>query len=458
MAPTTRSVTSTNAAAVDRCPIERLDQLSGSVVFEDWTSHRDLFSVGTNHRSEELAFQGWQRFKEAFAPELIERAVASSGIKVSRVLDPFGGSGTTALAAQFLGVVPVIGEVNPFLADLIEAKLTRYDITALHQDVEQFVYQVGAISHLAADFDLMPPGVSFLPATFVEPGVKGRWLFSKELFHIYAACLRLADGITDPAHRRLLRVIVGGTLVGQSNVRISGKGRRYRNGWLERQTFPEEAVSAIVAATREALADIEYYNVRAEPAFQLLRGDSRELIASVDEVQLAVFSPPYPNSFDYTDVYNIELWVLGYLTNMQENRDLRLATLSSHVQIKRDFAPEPGGSETLVRTLEALKLDATKLWSPHLPTMVGAYFADMLTVMSNVSERLSPGGQIWMVVGDSRYGGVDIPVANVLNELAVNSGLHHISSEPFRSMRTSPQQGGAEELAETLIVLEKRSL
>ena len=30
---------------------------------------------------------------------------------------------------------------------------------------------------------------------------------------------------------------------------------------------------------------------------------------------LAVFSPPYPNSFDYTDVYNVELWAMGYLRN-----------------------------------------------------------------------------------------------------------------------------------------------
>ncbi len=303
----------------------------------------------------------------------------------------------------------------------------------------------------------MPPRVSFLPATFVEPGVNGRWLFSKDLFRAYAAALHLAEKPSDLAHQRLLRVIIGGTLVGQSNVRISGKGRRYRTRWLERQSKPELAIAAIVAATRDALSDIEYYNNRAESAFQVLRGDSRESLENLDEVQLSVFSPPYPNSFDYTDVYNIELWMLGYLTSMQDNRELRLATLSSHVQVKREFATAPEESETLQRTLEALCLGTTKLWSRHLPMMVGAYFADMRSILSKVASSLSIGGMIWMVVGDSRYGGVDIPVASVLKELAESLGLAHISTEPFRSMRTSPQQGGAEELAESLVVLQKRT-
>ncbi len=34
--------------------------------------------------------------------------------------------------------------------------------------------------------------------------------------------------------------------------------------------------------------------------YVVLRGDSRELLGSIDEADLAVFSPPYPNSFDYT--------------------------------------------------------------------------------------------------------------------------------------------------------------
>ncbi len=91
--------------------------------FHDWTGNRDLLSIGTNVGSKPLPFQRWRNFKEAFAPELVAQAVGEMGGHVEHVLDPFAGSGTTGLAAQFLGVRPTLIEVNPYLADLIEAKL-----------------------------------------------------------------------------------------------------------------------------------------------------------------------------------------------------------------------------------------------------------------------------------------------------------------------------------------------
>ncbi len=93
------------------------------VTFEDWTQRRSVSSLGTNAGAAELPFQSWRHFKEAFAPELIARAVAHSQLPVKHCIDPFGGSGTTSLACQFLGIHPITMEVNPFLADLIEAKL-----------------------------------------------------------------------------------------------------------------------------------------------------------------------------------------------------------------------------------------------------------------------------------------------------------------------------------------------
>jgi hypothetical protein len=59
-----------------------------------------------------------------------------------------------------------------------------------------------------------------------------------------------------------------------------------------------------------------------------------------------------------------------------------------------------------------------------------------------------------MIVGDSRYGGIDVPVADALIEMAPHLEFSVVSVEPFRSMRASPQQGGRHELAESLLTLE----
>jgi hypothetical protein len=141
-------------------------------------------SLGTNTgAATELPFQNWRRFKEAFAPELVARAVAESNIQVKRCLDPFGGSGTTALACQFLGIYPVMIEVNPFLADLIEAKLTSYDPDVLARDFGRLVDRASkGPSNIESVFSQCPP-------TFVELGVAGRWIFDRSVASRIAAWL-----------------------------------------------------------------------------------------------------------------------------------------------------------------------------------------------------------------------------------------------------------------------------
>jgi len=165
------------------------------------------------------------------------------------------------------------------------------------------------------------------------------------------------------------------------------------------------------------------------------------MLRKVKPIDLAVFSPPYPNSFDYTDVYNVELWALGYLDGPAANTRLRLSTLASHVQIKRPFAPAPQGSALLKKILRALQAVRAELWDGNIPNMVGAYFADMVQIVTLVAKRLPRAGQAWMVVGDSGYAGVRIPVAEILAELASGTGCRVVTKEPFRSMRASAQQG-----------------
>ena len=97
----------------------------------------------------------------------------------------------------------------------------------------------------------------------------------------------------------------------------------------------------------------------------------------------------------------------------------------------------------------------SELWNPHIPEMIGGYAGDLATVMAQLSTGLRPRGRVYMVVGDSRYAGVDISVAMILHEISVPMGYKLVRLEPFRSMRSSPQQGGRRELEETLLVFEK---
>ena len=420
-----------------------------ATTFSDWLDGRTIPHLSTNSGAAAVAFQGWRHFKEAFAPELIQSAFdetsAALGRRVETIVDPFGGSGTSALAAQFLGALPTTIEVNPFLADLIEAKLSSYETSALTEGFN-------SVTSSASDPKMIFEGA---PKTFIEPGVKGRYLFSKD---VARALLQLREGIwslDDQRTRRLFLVMLSSVALEVSNVVVSGKGRRYRRNWIERQATAETARSAFSEKVVKAIYDIERFGDRANLGYRVLRGDARSLVKDVGQQDLAIFSPPYPNSFDYTDVYNVELWVGGYLRSAGDNKSLRTATLRSHVQVARAYSVGAPATITLARTLRDLEDVRERLWDLAIPDMVAAYFDDMRIVLSDLFGQLSPRGRAYVVVGDSQYAGIGIPVATILEEIAIEVGYATERSTAFRSMRSSPQQGGHASLKETLLVLKR---
>lgn len=421
---------------------------AGGSSFDAWTGGRAAAVSSTNAGADALPFQRWHRFKEAFSPELIAEAVRSSPIPVRRLADPFGGSGTSALAAQFLGVEPVTIEVNPFLADLIAAKLAGYSTAALLTGLNRVARTAANARTRGA------AAMRALPDTFAEPGVKGRWLFDRL---VAMEIIRLRGAIEaerDPAIRRLFKVLLGGLIVSFSNAIVSGKGRRYRVNWQERRVDSKCVIPTFASAVAAAIVEITACASRPMRSSMVICGDSRALLAQVGPVDQIVCSPPYPNSFDYTDVYNMELWMLGYLDSSVANTRLRRATLSSHVQVSRNFAPPPK-SPTLQRALRALQEVSDQLWDRRIPAMVGAYFADLEGLLATGAQLLPPGGQFWMVVGDSQYADVHVQVARILTELGPAAGLKVERISPFRSMRVSPQQSGRPMLSEDLVVFSR---
>lgn len=421
---------------------------AASVSFDTWIGDRKHKSLGTNAGAPPLAFQNWRHIKEAFAPELVARAVSettdSLGRPVETCIDPFSGSGTTPLACQFLGVMPTAIEVNPFLSDLIEAKLTPIDG---HSVKSQLIEILATTSEL--DPKSYYPGA---PPTFLEPGVKGRYLFSYELASRIASLLDAILSIEDVALRRFFRILLGSAAIDVCNATVSGKGRRYRKNWQAQQSTPDELDKFFASGVRAALRDSQKFTPRHTHSFSLHRGDALQILRTIGEADLAVFSPPYPNSFDYTDIYNIELWILRYLRNSEENTRLRMNTIRSHVQIKRDMTTGalPAIIQNSIERLRAVE----NLWNPWIPDMIGAYFADLTATMKELKRILPSRGRAYVVLGDSRYSEIHIPVIQGFGDTAAELDFEVVCIEPLASKRTSPQQGGRRELGESLVILE----
>ena len=432
------------SAALPRLKLRHADAL------EEWLGRLHATApASSNVPAMGLPFQRWFKFKEAFSPALIIDSLRRADGPVHTCLDPFGGCGTTGLTAQFLGIRPTLIEVNPFIADLAEAKLASYDRLALLDD---FYDLVRAARGLAPASDCW----ASLPSTFCQPGIDGRYLYRRDTLSRILAYREAIERLARPAHARLFRVLLGSILVPCSNAVVNGKGRKYRGGWQGQEKGPQDVDRLLAGAFSRAIEDLERYAERAEHEYEVVRGNCIERVSTVEQVDAAIFSPPYPNSFDYTDIYNIELWVLGYLASQEDNAQLRRSTLRSHVQCTFDAPNVTAESPTLARTVVRLGRVRARLWDPRIPEMIAGYFSDLALLLRHLRSTVRVGGSTFVVVGDSSYRDVPIRVAEILAEIAETEGYETRAVTTIRQMRTSAQQGGGQDLNESVLHLRNR--
>lgn len=401
----------------------------------------------TNQDGKGTAFQRWFHFKEAFSPAFVSAAIASLGYRPRHIIDPFGGSGTSAITAQLLSIDTTTIEVNPFLADVIKAKVSTLTAEKLRCAAADFQAML-----LATRSDLSH--LSHWPATFIESEEKERWIFPLDVARRLSQYITCIESIEDKDVQRFFRVALGAVLVDCSNIYVNGKGRRYRTGWQINQPNAHLLDERFASQFNTSFEDVLRFEQRPSSRVKVVNGDSRTALAHIEEpADLVVFSPPYPNSFDYTDIYNVELWALGYIGNSADNRKLRNGTLRSHVQIRREYDKPSGTSPKLAKTLDALNAQQGALWDADIPAMVGGYFRDLEQILEQSKRLLTPTGKVMMVVGDSRYANVRIEVATILAELASDMGFGHVITREVRQMRSSAQQGGHFQLAESIVEL-----
>ena len=401
----------------------------------------------TNQDGKGTAFQRWFNFKEAFSPTFVTTAIESLGFKPTHVADPFGGSGTTAITSQLLGIDATTIEVNPFLADVIRSKVSHLSAEALRCQAVAFQARLTRTPSSMARLAHFPP-------TFIESEDKQRWIFPTQVAKRLSQYLLCIDAIEDADIQRFFKVALGAIIIDCSNVYINGKGRRYRGAWQDNQPTPEKLDELFAMQLNAAFEDVLRFEDRPRSRIHVVNGDVRCAFEQVNQpADLIIFSPPYPNSFDYTDIYNVELWVLGYLKSSQDNLSLRRDTLRSHVQIHGAYEKPRHQSGCLDDTLAALYQQSEQLWDKSIPLMVGSYFHDIETVLTQCQRLLTERGKVMMVVGDSRYAGVRIEVAAILTEIAKSMGFGTVITREVRQMRSSAQQGGRLQLSESIVEL-----
>jgi len=229
--------------------------------------------------------------------------------------------------------------------------------------------------------------------------------------------------------------------------------------------------------------DLKEVAVRREQAeltaVHHLSGDARNLIdvkfdagtAGFPEgwADLSVFSPPYLNCIDYTELYKLELWLMEHVVDQQGFRKTRLGTLRSHPSIQfpqtQYFGDRKGKVIELIEGLAKWMTDYSRRASTG--TIVKQYFEDMFLVFQEQLRLLRPGAAAVCVVANSTFSRREkdkegrwqemwrLPILTdvILGHLALLAGFESVEILSARDLRPRNIKNGY--ARESLVVAKK---
>lgn len=390
-------------------------------------------------RRDELTFRGnlgagrhgWLRLTPAYAARVVDEILdRHEGGGRLRVLDPFSGTGTTALGAAARGHEALALELNPFLVWLCRAKVREYEPGSLEAASR------AASATVRRARGRRPPRAPAPPIRNVS-----RWWPDDALDGLRAlkGCLDAEAGEEGPA-RDLLLVAFCRTLIAASNAAFDHQSMSFADpGRAAAGPPPVERFAADVETVLEAASG------PIPGRAHVLEGDAREVPAAwAGAVDLVVTSPPYPNRMSYVRELRPYMYWLGYLSGSREAGELDWRAIGGTWGVATSrvarWSPPPGAelpeglAEPLARIARAEARSA-----PVLAAYVGRYFVDMASHLASVLPLVRPGGELHYVVGNSRFYDVLLPVEEILASMLRNAGARETEVVRLRK-RTSKRE------------------
>ena len=378
-------------------------------------------------------FRRWYPYLEGYSPKFVETILQRFSPKAQTVFDPFGGTGTTAFVAAKRGLKSYICEVNPLMQFLFEIKTevrlmdssSRKDLSSrLEKLSHDFLHRLDGFD---PDSDLLSRyentfGTSsfFDQKTFLQI-LKARTFIDKLI-------------LEDPTIAQLLTVAVLSSLIPCSLLQRSGDLRYKKGKELHKVLAFSDTVGMKLS---EIIDDIrsESGNLLTKPL--LISEDARH-VATLPflNIDTVITSPPYVNGTNYFRNTKIELWFLRCLENQNGLRYYRSRAITAGINSvtvgKLSLSPDPAVEE-VVATLEKNAYDV------RIPRMIASYFAELSQVFIGISKHMAPGGIAAIDIGDSNYGGVHVPVDELLVKCLIPTGF---SLEEMINLRERRSKNG----------------
>lgn len=372
---------------------------------------------------------GWLRLTPAYSVHLVADLLSEHNLVAGVVLDPFCGTGTTALICAERGIQADTTDINPFLVWLARAKCANYS----DSDLEQFVRSSADVLTWALN-----QGQVWVPSMHeIE-----KWWDSGTLNLLGRAMTRIRElPPTSPA-TNLLKVVFCRVMIEAANVSFGHQSMSFKAP-PEPSLFHDKEAEFDCAWRRASKDMLEAARgpIRAEPRVFLLDARQLDQELMLGQYDSVITSPPYPNRMSYIRELRPYMYWLGFLTSGRQAGELDWAAIggtwgcaTSNLQ---KWSPE--------RHVEIPFADFKRIVSgirtrsDVLGIYVEKYFYDMWQHVQGIHRLLKPGGHVNYIVGNSKFYEILLPVEQIFAAMFRATGFRNVAVRTLRK-RTSKKE------------------
>ena len=386
---------------------------------------------GTFTDNMKLPIHRWFRYSAGFSAEWVQSEIKrfeeETG-KKAKILDPFVGSGTTALASCAMGNKSYGFDGHPFVARIAKAK------NLWHLDENDYKEACNAVLKKAKRSKKVT-------LRHDESNLLGKCYDINALTSLDRLRFAYESLVDDDPVWELVWLNI------TSILRACSKAGTAQ--W--QYVLPKKSKSKVLDANEAFLAksllmasDMEFAkSSKWTNTALILEQDVREKI-DAPKCNLLITSPPYPNNYDYADATRLEMMFWGEIAGWGDLKTAIRPTImrscSQHSagdkvvldEILDEPLLQPIIKELTVVTRELEKVRLTKGGKKTYHTMIAAYFLDLAKIWQNSRKVMSKDSRVCFVIGDSAPYGVHVAAERWLGELALASGFQSFEFEKLR--------------------------
>lgn len=390
-----------------------------------------------NNNSSKGTLNEFFPYKEAFSPRLLEVLSNKFSIaSIESIFDPFCGTGSSFLCPEVKACYGF--DTSPLACKIAEVKLRKLKLTEIKKALQHIPnFQQSDVKSFA--FPHWPSFEKYANKSVFDQAMSFIGFFG--------------DFSTDM--QDFIRFLVISNLEAIFNYKRDGNGIKFR------ATKNPETVQFLKTIATNALKNKKDFDKTNCKKFAIYNLSSvKNSLKRNIEVDCILTSPPYANMFDYFEIYKMELWTSGIISNYNDWKSLKKSALrnNKNSDLNKEEYIENDTLQAILKKLKERQLENSTI------TMIANYFFDMKQVLKRCYEILKEEGFCFIVVGNSCYKGVPIITDEILAQEGEKIGFKCLEIMVARQIKTSSQQmkviGKHEQslLRESIIVLSKEKI